>query len=133
MQMLLSGAMLIGLATITGEWARLSFTTRTASAMIYLVVIGSVIGYSAYVYALKYLPISTVSLYAYVNPIIAVVLGTVLLAEPFSLRIVAAAALVFGGIAVVRRGSTESRHGSTETRRHPTARRGSTEARKTRP
>ena len=61
-----------------------SFTPRTAGAMIYLVLIGSIVGYSAYVYALKYLPISTVSLYAYVNPIIAVVLGTLLLDEPFT-------------------------------------------------
>ena len=70
--------------------------------MIYLVLVGSIVGYSAYVYALKYLPISTVSLYAYVNPIIAVMLGTLLLAEPFSLRIVLASALVFAGIAIVR-------------------------------
>ena len=70
--------------------------------MIYLVLFGSVVGYGAYVYALKYLSISTVSLYAYVNPIIAVVLGTVLLSEPFTIRIFVAAAMVFGGIAVVR-------------------------------
>jgi drug/metabolite transporter (DMT)-like permease len=73
--------------------------------MIYLVLVGSIVGYSAYVYALKYLPISTVSLYAYVNPIIAVVLGTLLLSEPFSLRIVLASALVFMGIAIVRSSS----------------------------
>jgi drug/metabolite transporter (DMT)-like permease len=102
MQMLLSGAMLIGIGTATGEWSRLAFTPRTAGAMTYLVLVGSIVGYSGYVYALKYLPVSTVSLYAYVNPIIAVVLGTLLLSEPFSLRIVLAAALVFAGIAVVR-------------------------------
>ena len=102
MQMLLSGAMLIAIGTATGEWGHLTFTGRTAGAMIYLVLCGSIVGYSAYVYALKYLPISTVSLYAYVNPIIAVILGTLLLSEPFSLRIVLASALVFVGIAVVR-------------------------------
>jgi drug/metabolite transporter (DMT)-like permease len=102
MQMLLSGAILIAIGTVAGEWSRLAFTTRTVSAMIYLVLIGSVVGYSAYVYALKYLRVSTVSLYAYVNPIIAVVLGTLLLSEPFSIRIVIASALVFAGIAVVR-------------------------------
>jgi drug/metabolite transporter (DMT)-like permease len=105
MQMLLSGAMLIAIGTATGEWNRLIFTPRTAGAMIYLVLVGSIVGYSAYVYALKYLPISTVSLYAYVNPIIAVVLGTLLLSEPFSLRIVLASALVFMGIAIVRSSS----------------------------
>jgi drug/metabolite transporter (DMT)-like permease len=102
MQMLLSGVMLLVIATAAGEWSRLAFTSRTAAAMIYLVLVGSIVGYSAYVYALKYLRISTVSLYAYVNPIIAVILGTVLLSEPFSFRIVAASVLVFAGIAVVR-------------------------------
>ena len=102
MQMLLSGAMLIAIGTATGEWSRLAFTPRTAGAMIYLVLIGSVVGYTSYVYALKHLRISTVSLYAYVNPLIAVILGTLLLSEPFSLRILFAAALVFAGIAVVR-------------------------------
>jgi drug/metabolite transporter (DMT)-like permease len=102
MQMLLSGFMLMAIGTAAGEWAHLTFTVRTAGAMIYLVLFGSIVGYSSYVYALKHLPISTVSLYAYVNPIIAVILGTLLLSEPFSLRIVFATALVFAGIAVVR-------------------------------
>jgi drug/metabolite transporter (DMT)-like permease len=70
--------------------------------MIYLVLAGAIVAYTAYVYAVKYLPISTVSLYAYVNPVIAVVLGTLLLDEPFSMRVVVAAALVLAGIAVVR-------------------------------
>jgi drug/metabolite transporter (DMT)-like permease len=108
MQMLLSGVMLIVIGTIAGEWSRLTFTVRTASAMIYLVLFGSVVGYSSFVYALKHLPISTVSLYAYVNPIIAVVLGSLLLGEPFSLRVVAASALVLAGIAVVRRAASPS-------------------------
>ena len=85
--------MLLAIATATGEWSRLSFTTRTAGAMIYLVLFGTILGYSSYVYALKYLPVSTVALYAYVNPIIAVILGTLILSEPFSSRIVVAAAM----------------------------------------
>jgi drug/metabolite transporter (DMT)-like permease len=72
-----------------------------------LIVFGSLVGYSAYVYALKYLPVSTVSLYAYVNPVIAVVLGTLLLGESFGWRVVIASAVVFAGVAVVRlRGRT---------------------------
>jgi len=102
MQMILSGVMLIAIGTAAGEWDRLAFTTRTAGAMIYLVVFGSIVGYSAYVYALKHLPISTVSLYAYVNPIIAVLLGALILSEPLSLRVIIAASLVLAGIAVVR-------------------------------
>ena len=101
-QMLLSGLVFMAIGTATGEWERLSFTPRTAGAMIYLILVGSIVGYSAYVYALKYLPIATVALYAYVNPIIAVLLGSLLLDEPFGIRTVAAAALVLTGIAIVR-------------------------------
>jgi drug/metabolite transporter (DMT)-like permease len=102
LQMLFSGAMLIAIGTAAGEWSHLAFTTRTITAMVYLVLAGSIVGYSSYLYALKYLPVSTVSLYAYVNPVIAVVLGTLLLSEPFSARIVLASAIVFAGIAIVR-------------------------------
>lgn len=102
LQMIFSGVMLLVVATIAGEWPRLAFTSRSLGALIYLTLAGSVVGYTAYVYTLKYLPVSTVSLYAYVNPIIAVILGTLLASEPLSPRIVVAAALVFGGIAIVR-------------------------------
>lgn len=102
LQMLFSGVILTGIGAATGEFSRLAFTTRSASAMLYLVFIGSLVGYSAYLYALKYLPVSFVAQYAYVNPLIAVVLGTLVLGEPFSIRTLVAAALVFAGIAIVR-------------------------------
>jgi drug/metabolite transporter (DMT)-like permease len=102
LQMLFGGLFLVAAATLRGEWADLSFTWRSGLAELYLVVFGSLVGYSAYVYALKHLPVSTVSLYAYVNPVIAVVLGTLLLGEPFGLRVVLASAVVFAGVAVVR-------------------------------
>jgi drug/metabolite transporter (DMT)-like permease len=104
-QMLAAGLMFLAIATATGEWRELAFTGRSASAILYLVVFGSIVAYSAFVYALKHLPITTVSLYSYVNPIIAVILGTLLLSEPFSGRTVVASALVFAGIAVVRSAS----------------------------
>lgn len=101
-QMIFAGILLTALGSLRGEWTALTFSMRSAGAMIYLVVIGSILGYTSYVYALKYLPVSTVSLYAYINPIIAVLLGTLLLAEPFTLRFAIAAALVFTGVAIVR-------------------------------
>jgi len=52
---------------------------------------------------LRHLPISTVSLYAYINPVIAVLLGTLIASEPFTLRVVAAGVLVLAGITIVRR------------------------------
>jgi drug/metabolite transporter (DMT)-like permease len=101
-QMLAGGIAMLAIGTITGEWKTLTFTPRTAGGERSLIVFGSLIGYSAYLYALERLPVSTVSLYAYVNPVIAVVLGTLLLAEPFGPRELIAAAMVLTGIATVR-------------------------------
>ncbi len=101
-QMLFSGVMLRAVATASDDWSRVYFTPRTLGAMIYLTVAGSIVAYTAYVYAVKHLPISTVSLYAYINPLIAVALGSLLLGEHFSVRIIIAAGLVLAGIAVVR-------------------------------
>lgn len=102
LQMLFGGLFMLAAASVRGEWADLTFTWRTGLAELYLIVFGSLVGYSAYVYALKHLPVSTVSLYAYINPVIAVVLGTLLLSEPFSPRVVIASAVVFAGVAVVK-------------------------------
>ena len=68
----------------------------------YLATVGAVGGFVAYTYALRHLPVSFVSLYAYINPIIAVALGVLLVGEPFNVRIAIAAALVLVGVAVVR-------------------------------
>ena len=100
-EMIFGGIVLLGVALVLQEPARLSFTTRTASALLYLIVFGAIGGFSAYAYALKHLPVATVSLYAYINPIIAVILGTVILREPFNVRMLLAAAVVFVGIALV--------------------------------
>ncbi|MBA2628258.1 MAG: EamA family transporter, partial [Gemmatimonadales bacterium] len=64
--------------------------------------VGAIAGFSAYAYALKYLPVATVSLYAYVNPIIAVILGTLVLQEPFTARMLFAALVVLAGSVLVR-------------------------------
>jgi drug/metabolite transporter (DMT)-like permease len=103
MQMLFSGSMLLAAATAHGDWAHLTFTPRTMTAMIYLSIAGSLVAYSAYGYAIKHLPLQLVSLYAYINPMIAVALGTLLLHEPISTRILIAAALVLAGTWVVGR------------------------------
>ncbi len=101
LQMVFSGIMLLGAATAHGDWAHLSFTPRSLAAMIYLSVAGSLVAYSAYIYAIQHLPLQLVSLYAYINPMIAVALGTLLLSEPLSARIIVAAALVFAGTWIV--------------------------------
>ena len=101
-EMVFGGLALLALGSIGGEWTRLAVNPRTAGALGYLVVVGSLVGYSAFAYALNHLPIATVSLYAYVNPLIAVALGTLILGEPFTQRTAAAAATVLGGMWLVR-------------------------------
>jgi len=103
LQMVFSGIMLLIAATAHGDWAQLSFTPRTIAAMLYLSVAGSLIAYSAYIYAIQHLPLQLVSLYAYINPMIAVGLGTLLLNEPLSARVIVAALLVFAGTWIVGR------------------------------
>ena len=102
LQQLFAGVLMLSVGTALGEWSEISFTLRTIAAEMYLIGFGSLVAYSAYLYALNHLPVATVSLYAYINPIIAVMLGTLVASEPFTPRIVAAAALVLAGVAIVR-------------------------------
>jgi drug/metabolite transporter (DMT)-like permease len=103
MQMLFGGLFLTGLGTLLGEWGRFSLTGVTAGAMVYLVVAGSIVAFTAYSYALRHMAVATVSLYTYINPVIAVALGTLLLDEPFHFRMVIAAAVILIGTLIVGR------------------------------
>ena len=104
-EMLFGGLALFLAAAAHHEYGALTVTVRSASALAYLIVFGAVVGFTAYAYALKHLPVATVSLYAYVNPVIAVFLGVLILNEPFGVRDVMAAAVGFTGVALVRQPS----------------------------
>ena len=108
-QMLLGGAWLILVGTAANEWPHWHYTLRSTLAMLYLLIVGSLVGYVSYAYALKYLPVSIVSLYAYVNPVIAVVLGALILKEPFTPRMVIAIAIIFAAMWIVRPDSSRMR------------------------
>jgi drug/metabolite transporter (DMT)-like permease len=101
LQMAFGGAMMTLVGLATGESSHLSITPRTASAWLYLAVFGSIVGFVAYSYALQHLPVTIVSMYTFVNPVIAVTLGTLILGEPFHLRMLAAAAIIIVGIVIV--------------------------------
>ena len=88
--------------TLRGEWSHLAFTAADAGGR-NLPDVGWIdVGYSAYTHALKYLPTATVSLYAYVYPIIAIVPGALLLGEPFGRRVVFASLMVLTGSALAQ-------------------------------
>lgn len=101
-QMLFGGLILLAAGLANGEWTAFTLNGRTTAALVYLTVVGSVGGFSAYAYALKHLPVSTVSLYAYVNPVIAVALGTLVFREPFGVHMVLGTGVVLLGMALVR-------------------------------
>jgi len=79
------------------------WNARGVGAMLYLVTFGSIVGYSAYIYALNSLPVSVVSLYNYVNPIIAVLLGWLFYREHVGWREFFAMAVIFAGVTLVKR------------------------------
>ncbi len=104
MQMLLGGILLGLVAILTGEPGRLQpalVSTDSLVALGYLVVIGSLVGYTAYGWLLRVAPLSLIATYAYVNPIVAVLLGWAVLREPISPRTLVAGAVIVLAVAVI--------------------------------
>jgi drug/metabolite transporter (DMT)-like permease len=81
---------------------------RSGLALLYLMVFGSIVGYSAYVYVLDTLPVALASIYTYVNPVVAVLLGWVFYREHFGWLEAGGMAVVFLGVAMVKRSSSAS-------------------------
>lgn len=104
MQMLAAGAVFGLVGLVAGEGSRLDLaavTWRSASALLYLSIFGSILAFSAYTWLLRNTKPSVVSTYAYVNPFVAVLLGAVLLSEPVTGGMIAAAALIIAGVALI--------------------------------
>jgi len=80
-----------------------AWSARSIGAVGYLVMFGSIVGYSSYSYALDRLPVAVVSLYNYVNPVIAVFLGWLFFRERFGVQEVVAMLIIFAGVALVKR------------------------------
>jgi drug/metabolite transporter (DMT)-like permease len=78
------------------------FSRRSVLALLYLVVFGSIVGYSAFIYAMDRLPVAIVSVYPYINAAVAMGVGWLFFREPFGLREWAAMLIIFSGIAVVK-------------------------------
>jgi drug/metabolite transporter (DMT)-like permease len=108
--MLAGGGSLLVAGVLTGESARVqlsSFSTASVVALGYLILLGSVLAYTAYTWLLQNTTVSRVSTYAYVNPLVAIVLGSLLLHEPIDVYIVLGAAMIVAAVVVVIR--TEAR------------------------
>jgi drug/metabolite transporter (DMT)-like permease len=108
--MLAGSALLLLLAVVFGEPWRADpsrFSTASLAAMAYLVVFGSLLAFSAYTWLLQHTSVSVVATYAYVNPVVAVALGSVVLSEPLTPSMLIGAAIILGAVAfIVSRGAT---------------------------
>jgi drug/metabolite transporter (DMT)-like permease len=100
-QMICGGLVMLVAGSLTGEWQVISLTPPTLAALVYLTVAGSLVGFVCYIYALHHLPTSFVSLYTYVNPIVAVTLGALVLGEKVGWRVPSAIATILAGMAIV--------------------------------
>src|SRR5690606_34779980 len=98
------GLWLIPFSLAFDDLSAVTWTTDVAVPMVYLVLVGSIIAFSCYLYALRHLPMTIVSLYAYVNPIIAVILGWLILDEKLNATMGIAILLTVAGIYIVNRG-----------------------------
>jgi drug/metabolite transporter (DMT)-like permease len=104
MEMLWAG-LLFGIASLlTGELGRLHWqhvSTTSIVALIYLIVFGSLVGFSAYVWLLRSAPLSLVSTYAYVNPVVAVILGAIFVGEAITARLLIAGGIIVLAVALI--------------------------------
>jgi drug/metabolite transporter (DMT)-like permease len=108
MELLCGGLALLVLAAAGGEFGSLHLaevSLRSWFALAYLIVIGSIVAFSAYGIAVRSLPTATVATYAYVNPVIAVLLGTLILNERLTPAMFGGGALIVGAVVLVVRRS----------------------------
>jgi len=104
MEMFSGGALLFLLAVITREPMQFDLaqvSARSIAGFAYLTTIGSLVGFTAFIWLLQHQPPSRVSTYAYVNPVVAVFLGWAIAGEPLTLRTVIAAAIIIGAVALI--------------------------------
>lgn len=104
MEMLAGSAGLFLVATLAGEWQALSISDISQKSMyglVYLITIGSLIGFVSYAWLLRNAPVSLVATYAYVNPLVAILLGSLLAQEPLTPRILMAAIVIIGSVVLI--------------------------------
>jgi drug/metabolite transporter (DMT)-like permease len=104
LQMLAGAAVTLFEGVLIGEPSRFhseSISTESIVALAYLIIFGSMLAYTAYAWLLRNAPLSLVGTYAYVNPVVAVALGSVFLREPISVRTIVASAVILTAVAII--------------------------------
>lgn len=101
-QNLAGGIVLTIIGFASNEWHQINVTPGGIGALVYLIIFGSIIGYTSYVYLLRHVPPAKASTYAYVNPVVAIFLGWLILAEPLDFLTIVAAVIILSGVAIVQ-------------------------------
>lgn len=105
-QMLAGGIGLTIVGLLLGEAGNIHLTSKGLGALAYLILFGSILGYSSYIYILQKWPASKAGTYAYVNPVVGVILGAVVLGEPVSPNVFFSAIIILGGVLLVQMSKT---------------------------
>lgn len=106
-QMLVAGTAMAIVGISLGELPKINLEMKGFLSLAYLITVGSWVGYGSYIYAIAHLPLSLVATHAYVNPIVALFLGWLILDEELNLQIVIAAVVILVGVSIVRHGSAQ--------------------------
>lgn len=104
LQMLFGGIWCFPLSFAFDDLTNVTWSSEAAWSLVYLIIFGSLIAYGSYSYALRKLPMTIVSMYSYINPLVAVLLGWIVLNEKLNAQIIIAFLLTVAGIYIVNRG-----------------------------
>ncbi|HUN90183.1 MAG TPA: EamA family transporter [Terriglobales bacterium] len=113
-EMALAGAMNLGIAGALGEYPHAHWTPQAIGAVAYLIVFGSWVGFSAYIWLLQHVSMSKVATYAYVNPVVAVILGWFFLHERVDVYLLAGTLVIVSSVALVTGAKVHKRTSSSE-------------------
>lgn len=111
-EMALAGVVNLLIAAVLGEYPRAHWTPQAIGAVAYLIVFGSWVGFSAYIWLLQHVSMSKVATYAYVNPVIAVILGWFFLHERVDIFLLAGTAIIVSSVALVTGAKVHKRNAS---------------------
>jgi drug/metabolite transporter (DMT)-like permease len=102
--MLCGGALLLAAGLVRGETRQLHFGSVSAlslGALVYLILVGAIVGYTAFIFLMRHCDAAKVATYAYVNPVVAVILGALFADEKLTARTIAAGVIILGSVAIV--------------------------------
>lgn len=111
LQMLIAGMIMLLVCGLSGKYVNLMEAhTNALWGLLYLILIGSLLTYPAYVFAVSKLPPTQVSVYAYINPIVAIFLGWLILHEQMSFNVVTGTLITLGGVYLVNKEFKKQQH-----------------------